>query len=191
MRSRLLRLVAIALLLGLPPALRAEPALACVCGEALSPAEELQEAAAVFAGTLVDVTDHEDGDGWLFLLFEFDVIQVWKGNPGPTMAVKAYLTSCLPHRELGEDHLVYAYAVPGEEYLSLGGACGNTGLLAYYTQDDLAALGPGQAPAPDSLSDADSPPSWATGLLAGLVAALGGVLVTLTVIALRGRARQA
>lgn len=206
MRSWLLRLAAVALLVGLPAALRSPLVLACVCGEVPSHVEELQEATAVFVGTLVDVTEHDDDDGVLYL-FEFEVIRVWKGAPGSTIVLKDYWSSCSTYVEIGGDNLVYAYADSEEDYLYLGGSCGNTGPLAYKTQDALDELGPSWPPGSGVVVPrvADPPPdpgetgsgmaaesratdSWTFAPAA--TAAATAIILGALVIAVRRRARQ-
>ena len=234
MRPWLLRLAAIALLVGIPSAVRPEPAMACICGDLPSLREELEVADAVFVGTLVEIIQESLGDGVVLLDVDvvFEVNRVWKGDIGSTIVLGHQGGStCSAYLELGEDHIVYAYAFNEEDDFNVGGVCGNTGPLAGELQDVLEVLGPGQVPEPgtegiggrqpavpteaprsasevettrgegatktppqfsaaDSGSSGNSPPPWATGLLASLLAALTGTLVTLGVVALRRRARQ-
>ena len=93
----------------------AGPAHACSCAVALgSPAEELAQADAVFAGVATSVKAHRK----LFILpsssdpvtVEFDVSHVWKGPQQETLTVKTVRSeaSCGYEFQKGEWYIVYA-----------------------------------------------------------------------------------
>lgn len=208
MRPWLLRLLAVALLLGLLPAVHSERAAACDC-DLPTVSDAFEYSAAVFSGRLVSV------EGEFSFTLTFEVFRVWKGSVGETQVAK---TSSLgggdcggyPFRELGQDYLVYA-GPGGEELDELWiWLCNGTGKLEY-SQMDLEILGegwgPGEEPAapePEVVDEPEgSPPSpGATGtgmvpegcerqapafaLLAAGALALAGVSFS----AIRRRARQ-
>ena len=132
MRPWLLRLAAIALLLGIPPFGRTERALACDC-EPPTLLEALEYADAVFAGQVTAAT---------FAWGEFEVSRVWKGDVEATTRVYVEEVCGLSFRE-GEELIVFAYVTEGDESQLSTENCSGTGKL---TQDEIALLGNGQPP---------------------------------------------
>ena len=206
MRSRVLRLAAIALLLGLLPAIRAERALACDCSLPESPLVALEGSAAVFSGELVSI----DGDVGVILTFE--VSRVWKGPVEETLVLTTLSLGagdCGYPFEAGRAYLVYANG--GGDLLSVW-LCNGT-LPLEYAQEDLKVLGegqiPGQAAAAPETEDpepAEVPPlpsapatgggmapgqSTTDGQATGVTAAVAVALAGLALVAFRRRARQA
>ena len=192
MRPWVLRLAAIALLIGLPPAVGADRAFACSCIEPSPPLEAMEEAATVFAGTVVAARSRGTGGK----LYEFEVSRVWKGLPS---AKKEVVTDadCGYFFKEGEEYLVYAY--PWGRVFETN-SCTRTTRMDR-ASDDLSALGEWRAPEPargpyrppvqegegTPLRGHSSPLSdWAIGLLA---AASVAVVVT-GVVAIRRHARQ-
>ncbi len=206
MRSRVLRLAAIALVLGLLPAMRTERAMACSCAPPDSPLVSLEQSAAVFSGELVSI------DGEFPVVLTFDVARVWKGPVAETLVLTTSSLGagdCGYPFEAGRAYLVYANG--GGDLLGVW-LCNGT-LPLEYAQEDLAILGegqiPGQAaaapetedPEPAVASPLPSPPETGSGMASGqsatdsqaigLVAAVTIVLAGLALGAFRRRARQA
>lgn len=182
MHSWFLRLAAIALLLGLPPALGTERALACSCAEPQPTIEEfLQEARSVFAGTVVREREF-GGEIRTTVVTEFRVSAVWKGARLETIYLTHSPGPCQGGYTEGVGYLVYVssygWQAPGycDRDISLGLA-----------KRDLAMLGEGQPPEPGTsnsipralreawLSE-DSPlvPAWGIGLLVAGALVLAG-----------------
>lgn len=193
MRSRILRLAAIALLVGLPPAVRPEQAVACSCAGPPPTIEEfLEEARSVFVGTVA--REREFGDEYrTTVVTEFRVSTVWKGPALETIYLTHRPGPCQGGYTEGVEYLVYVpsgWRAPGycDRDMSLGRA-----------QRDLAILGDGQPPEPGTsngipfalreawLSE-DSPllPAWGIGLLVAGALFLAGAGFRVA----RRRARQ-
>jgi hypothetical protein len=119
----------------------APDALACSCIPPGPPADELQKAAAVFAGEVVRMTGGE-GEGTVTVTFR--VSKVWKGPQERTLVVTTpgSSASCGVSFEEGKSYLVYAHGEEGELMVNL---CSRTAALSDATED-LAALGEGTAP---------------------------------------------
>ena len=111
MRPWLLRLAAIALLLGLPPAVKPDSALACSCAEPLSPQEAYQEYELIFSGRVVRVHDipPEENDGLLDeRVSQFKVFTVWKGPSYETVWVESAAGSACGFSFVeGREYLVF------------------------------------------------------------------------------------
>lgn len=142
MRTWLIRLSAIALLVGLAFAARTERAFACTCG-GLTPLEVLayDEFEAVFAGEVIA------GGGYNVAVVEFQVSRVWKGDLDATEVMRkgGLGTTCDFGLEVGKEYLAYAYRDQPGEPLKVD-LC-TTPLLEYaYEELDLDARGPGQPP---------------------------------------------
>ena len=185
MRTWLLRLAAIALLLGLPPAVRPAPTSACSCPEnyPLSIEEEWEGSRAVFAGRVVSHRVYNE-ETTPVLITELRVTTVWKGPRYETIYLTdSPNTTCESWFAEDEEYLVYVsygWTAPG--------LCGRK-IWFPSAQDDLAVLGEGQSPQPGSsnripsalqayLLRDDTPPVpvWGIGLLAAVsvVAVVGG-----------------
>ncbi len=187
MRSWLLRLAAIALLLGLPPALMADSALACSCVES-DPAEEFEWADVVVAGKAVS-------RGAIGAPAKFQVSRVWKGGRYATRSIdvggvirddgSVSINTCDPRFEQGEEYLVFALEEPGGTLQT--SRCGV--FLLEHAQAYLNALGAGEPPVPGMVpaeANSDSGfPSWAI----GLIAVAAGLLVVGTGFAAISRRR--
>ena len=128
-----------------------ERAYACTCAPPGSPSEALTYSDAVFRGKVVSIREVERDDGiWSSTdptTVEFNVTNVWKGSVSQTL----FLTT--PRSEVscgftfieGGEYVVYAF----ED--STVGLCSRTRPL-WTAAEDLAVLGPGQAPAPDTIA---------------------------------------
>ena len=199
----LLRLAAIALLLGIPPTLQPERAHACVCGAVPTVAESLENAGAVFAGRVVSEDPVFAGRVSIEeLVVEFHVSRVWKGERVETIFVNNPFTTCRIWYYQGSEYLVYASDV--QDIGLLASLCGRTRLLEY-AQGDLVVLGEGQPPEPGTSaprpgeSPSPIPPvagtgmpvesrtsgSWLVGVLAG-----ASVVAGLTLLSLRLKASR-
>lgn len=202
MRPWLVRLAAIALLVGLPPALRTESALACSCGPPPGVWESVEEATAVFAGRVEALEGWESGDDY-GVHVTFAVSRVWKGPASAELVANTRSLGagdCGAPLELGEEYLVYAY----DETLDIW-LCTRTLPLAY-AEEDLATLGEGHVPVAGATGEVEvvvppppGPPNVGTGdaaaqqagsdlpwwLLAAVTVALAGTGAVLA----RGRLR--
>ena len=205
MRSWLLRLAAIAVLLGLSPAVRPERAMACSCAPPASPLVALEQSAAVFSGELVSI------DGYWGAILTFEVSRVWKGPVEETLVLTTSSLGagdCGYPFEAGRAYLVYADA--GGDLLEVWLCRGTTPLE--YAQEDLEFLGEGQIPgaaatAPETedpeqseVSPPPSPPETGGGMASGqsttdgqaigLMAAVTIALAGLGLVAFRRRTRH-
>lgn len=145
------RLAVIVLLIGLWLVAHPEPSYACTCGPSDSPSGALAGSAAVFGGEVVSIREFDWGDGsWGTAdptTVEFDVKTVWKGSNYQTL----FLTTARSGASCG-----FTF-IEGIEYVvySRDGAtvslCSRTRALSE-AADDLAELGPGQAPAPGAIA---------------------------------------
>ena len=142
-----LRTSATVLLAGLCFLLAAVEAHACSCGDTPSPSVALAQAAKVFSGKVVHISD---GGGTQrepallsgYILVEFEVYAVWKGPAYATMFVETawWSGSCGVEFYLGQEWLVYSYdGVTAHP-------CGRTRSLSR-AQADIDELGEGQVPA--------------------------------------------
>lgn len=169
MRPWLLRLAAIALLLGLPPAMRTESAHACSCAELPGVWESVEEATAVFAGRVEALEGWESGDDY-GVHVTFAVSRVWKGPASAELVANTRSLGagdCGAPLRLGEEYLVYAY----DETLDIW-LCTRTLPLAY-AEEDLATLGEGHAPVPGATGDVEAvvrPPPGAPNVGSGAIA---------------------
>ncbi len=185
MRPWLLRLLAIALLLGLPPVVSSEKVLACSCPEdyPLSIQDELEGSRAVFAGKVVSHGEYGE-DSRATLVTEVKVSTVWKGPAYATIYLTdSPNTTCESWFSEDTEYLVYVsprWRAPG--------LCGRSVLLSN-AQDDLEVLGEGRSPQPGTSNavpgalqqhllrnDSQPLPAWGIGLLAavGALALVGG-----------------
>ena len=206
MRSWLLRLAAIAVLLGLSPAVRTERAMACSCAPPASPLVALEQSAAVFSGELVSI------DGYWGAILTFEVSRVWKGPVEETLVLTTSSLGagdCGYPFDAGRAYLVYADA-GGGDFLGVWLCRGTTPLE--YAQEDLEFLGEGQIPgaaatAPETedpeqseVSPPPSPPETGGGMASGqsttdgqaigLMAAVTIALAGLGLVAFRRRTRH-
>ena len=117
---------------------------ACDCDDPVSPSEDLERSAAVFAGKVTSIRD-PDGpdvlDSENHLTIGFDVDTVWKGPAYETMYVTTSpaQSACGFEFVEGEEYIVYSHD-GSSTYL-----CTRTRLLSA-AQEDLDALGGGSAP---------------------------------------------
>jgi len=158
--------VALALLLLLTTLLLAAPvpAYACSCVEGTPPRQALDRAAAVFAGTVLDVNTFA-----LPLLdnslqpvrVTFEVNQVWKGEVAGRAVIRTAQDSaaCGYDFAAGTAYLVYAYQ--SEDGLATG-LCERTTEITN-AGEDLAVLGIGDAP----LTAGERSPIWLPLVLGG------------------------
>ena len=146
----------VALLLTVQLAAGGGRAHACSCAEPAPPLEALDEAAAVFSGTVVSFetftfeVDFGSGMSDTFWSVEFDVDAVWKGPGALTTFVYVWHGPACGYGnfEVGTDFLVYAHQrdFPGVHADTLFvSSCSRTRPLEH-AGEDLEALGDGQAP---------------------------------------------
>ncbi len=131
---------------------------ACSCAEPPPPLEALEEAAAVFSGTVVSLETYEfeldSGSDRTesYWSVEFAVGAVWKGTVASTTFVYVWHGPACGYGnfEIGEDFLVYAdqrrYEQVDDATLFVS-SCSRTQPLER-AEDDLNALGEGQAAEP-------------------------------------------
>jgi hypothetical protein len=122
------------------------PVYACSCAPPPPPAEALEQATAVFAGTVTHI-DVPGGDVISTadpVAVTFAVETVWKGPVEPILLVTTARSSisCGYHFDLNQSYLVYAY---GSEGNLETGLCSRTTRLSPIL-DDLAVLGEGTTP---------------------------------------------
>jgi hypothetical protein len=132
------------LLLAATFAFGAESGLACTCAPSKGPAEELELAAAVFSGKVVEIRRHrQSADIFASIEAVLRVERVWKGVEGPTVSVftSSHSAACGYGFKQGRTYLVYAHR-NSEGRLSVG-ICGRTRRLKD-ASEDLKALGAGR-----------------------------------------------
>ena len=144
---RALRVATAVLLTGLCFLISTGVTNACSCGDLPSPAVALGQSAKVFSGKVVHVSDGggtEREPALLsgYILVEFEVYAVWKGQAYATMFVETawWSGSCGVEFYLGQEWLVYSY--DGETTHP----CSRTRPLEL-AQADIDELGEGQVPA--------------------------------------------
>ncbi len=127
-------------LLALLVALLPLQALACSCAPAPPPQQALAEASEVFRGTVL-AAEPPDPSAFRVLGIDFQVSEVWKGEPLPLLRVHTPSNSAACGRSLqvGIEYLVYT---DESGWVTL---CSRTKPSAS-AQADLAALGAGVAP---------------------------------------------
>ena len=141
-----------------------EAVYACKCAEPGAPSEERELSAAVFAGRVVSIEHSFDPDAPSRspedrTTVGFEVSTVWKG----TVHALTYITtpptggSCGFEFTEGEEYVVYAHdSFYGDDGYTAG-ICSRTALLGE-AQDDVDALGRGQAPRAGTGGPAPEPP---------------------------------
>ena len=133
---------------------------------------------AVFAGKVTRVNNVLRGSAELPVGVTFDVAQVWKGPVQQRMVIRTGSGGgdCGMDFRTGEENIVYAY-VPTDAPIMGDGLvadiCSRTSLLMG-AQADLAALGAGIVPPPDT---GRRPDIAATILLVGILLLATGLLV--------------
>ena len=187
----LLRIVVAALLVGVPPSLAAERASACVCVAPPSFSEEVGTSDAVFAGRIVAVHLSQDRTQ---VIAEMEATRWWKGDRQQTVFLHSGGSAdCVPWYDPGwqhlplEDYVGKSYLVFADKRLGefIPDVCGNTRAISDADRPlELAELGPGTAPIPGTSAARPAVweegltfpfPAWATGVLAFVVLAMGGV----------------
>lgn len=171
--------------------LQPPPVYACSCvmdPHQEAPAAALQRAGAVFAGKVTHINDLFRGWTGLPVSVTFDVSQVWKGPVQQRIAIKTGSGGgdCGIDFLPGEEYIVYAYNAQDHPRTGSGLAaniCSRTNLLVD-AQADLAGLGAGMVPPPDTTA-----PDSATILC--LVSLLVGALLLATGFLVRARRRRA
>ena len=172
-----------------------EAVYACSCAASGTPQEELAAFEAVFAGRVRSVEHTFDPDAssvspWDHTKVGFTVNRVWKGDVTRSIEIATPPTggSCGYPFEEGKQFIVYAYgsATEGGFTASL---CSRTAPLSE-AQEDIAALGRGQAPGGEAVGGTPGPgdaDSGSVGVV--LVAVIVGALVVAGVVvwARRGR----
>lgn len=162
-----------------------EACLACSCLPPGSPTEERDKYAAVFRGRVTAVSQEQTARGFRVQRVTFEVDRAWKGPVTSTMTVYtgAGGGDCGYNFQQGADYLVYASQSQSDEFLPANafatGICSRTRPIAQ-AGDDLAALGPGNPPAPGSLPNL---PSTGGGRMAAITTALTPALLTLGLVA--------
>ena len=125
---------------------------ACSCAQPGTPSEELEKFSAVFAGRVVSIRHSFDPDAASVSRDDrttvgFEVSAVWKGTVREDMYITTPPTggSCGFTFVEGEEYIVYAHdRAYGDDSYTVG-ICSRTALLGQ-AQDDIDALGEGQAP---------------------------------------------
>lgn len=205
MRSRIVRLAAIALLLGLPLAVRPESAHACACVSPGSPREEVETHDAVLLGRVVSV--RQVGTGQLRdLVFEMEVHRWWKGELYETVFLIGgrVIGDCRWYEPSNEYRSRQEYV--GKTYIVYADTIGSSGFDSDLPHDTLIpdgcslteevtdlqdphGLGPSQAPEPGTVAPRPgeaSPPSageTGTGTVTRLCEADGAAAVLLAGVA--------
>ena len=165
---------------------------ACKCAQPGTPTEELEKFSAVFAGSVVSVQHSYDLNAGLVTPEDrstvgFEVSAVWKGAVHEDM----YITtppiggSCGFTFVEGEEYIVYAYDSSYDDGGYTVGICSRTALLAQ-AQDDLDALGGGDAPRPGTAGPLPEQPqdsllsrAWVVILIvAAAVVVVGGIVLS-------------
>ncbi len=122
----------------------AETGLACTCAPSKGPAAELELAAAVFSGKVVEVRKHRQGED-IFARVEavLRVERAWKGVEGATVSVftASHSATCGYGFKGGRTYLVYAYKDAGGRLST--GICSRTRRLKD-AGEDLKELGAGR-----------------------------------------------
>jgi hypothetical protein len=151
------------------------PVFACSCAPPPPPAEALEQATAVFAGT---VTNIDIPGGTIIstadpIAVTFQVETVWKGPVEPTLLVTTARdsASCGYHFDLNQNYLVYAY---GSERSLETNLCSRTTRLSPILED-LADLGEGTLPPASSMLPDAGPMAMLPLLLFGLLFIVLGV----------------
>jgi hypothetical protein len=132
------------LLLAASLAFGAETGLACTCAPSKGPAEDLELAAAVFSGKVVEIRRHrQSADIFARVEAVLRVERVWKGAGGATVSVftASHSATCGYGFKQGRTYLVYAHK-DAEGRLSTG-ICSRTRRLKD-AGEDLKELGAGQ-----------------------------------------------
>ena len=130
-----------------------KPAFACVCRVVQQPpCFAFQEATAVFAGKVVDISEVPFQEGELLhsLLIHFSVEQSFKGVSTAQVRVATITgTDCDFGFQKGEDYFVYAYQDPKHNRLATG-VCTRTKRLSF-AKEDLDYVNGMNASAPRTL----------------------------------------
>ena len=124
--------------------LGAENSLACTCAPVGAAAEELERAAAVFSGKVVEIKRHkQSGDLFAEVEVVFRVERAWKGADGRTVSVftSSHSAACGYGFRTGRTYLVYAHG--GADGRLSAGICSRTKRLKD-AREDLNALGAGR-----------------------------------------------
>lgn len=169
---------------------------ACSCGAPGTPQEELAAFEAVFAGRVRSIEHTFDLDAqsvspWDHTRVGFTVNTVWKGDVTRSIEVATPPTggSCGYPFEEGKEFIVYAYGSAAEGGFTAS-LCSRTAPLGE-AQEDLQALGRGEAPRGEASGATPRPPEGAGAGSAGAVLAVVvvGALVAagIVVYARRGR----
>lgn len=168
---------------------------ACSCAASGTPQEELAAFEAVFAGRVRSVEHTFDPDAqsvspWDHTKVGFTVNTVWKGDVTRSIEVATPPTggSCgYPFQE-GTTYIVYAYGSAAEGGFTAS-LCSRTAPLSA-AQEDIAALGRGQAPGGEAVGGTPSGDgdSGSVGVVLVVVVVVGViVVVAIVVYARRGR----
>ena len=123
---------------------QAPPGSACSCGPVPTPAEALEQAHAVFSGTVKEIEGLPPGGTPLRVAFRAD--RWWKGGEGATVSIVTSddEAACGFHFEDGEAYLVFAYGdnvITDETGYLVAGICSRTKRLSE-AQEELPELGP-------------------------------------------------
>ncbi len=154
----LVRLAAVALVLGLLLSLTPERASACICREFPSSEEMLALSDTVFAGRVVDMSDEAgsyDSAVGYYRVVQFRVSRVWKGEPFSTIFLVDPATSCTANFRAGHQYLVYASRITDLSSSLTGSlktdACSRPTSLQN-AQADIDVLGEGRLPEPGKVT---------------------------------------
>ena len=146
---------------------QAQPAYACSCVRPGTPQEEMENADAVFSGT---VTRIEDSTNYGYDV-TLEVSEAWKGVEGTSIVVHTGMGGgdCGFGFEEGQEYVVYASLTDGELHVY---SCGLTGILA---ESNTADLGDGT-----ELTETKTLPEWTYGVgaLVVIAAAIAYALIS-------------
>ena len=155
------------------------PAFACSCAPPLPPQQELAESSAVFAGEVVATEELNGGQPDSELVARVAVTEVWKGEVHEVVEVRTAADGamCGVGFEVGREMLIYAGVGDDDRFGTH--LCTRTASLDR-AEEDLAALGPGDAPLPGERFGEDGR-DWPLPLLvAALILAGAGAGVLLS-----------
>jgi len=131
-------------------------ASACSCLPPEPPKQALDSAEAVFVGRLIAADDASADDTVRRIYYQFQVSRAWKGELGATVTLSSAASSAACGRgfALDDEYLIYASADQSGELTD--SLCSRTRTLVS-ADEDLALLGPGRPPAPNTAAPSTAP----------------------------------
>jgi len=138
----MLRPIYAAVFAGLVTCLTTSLTEACSCPQT-TPQELLEDSDAVYAGTVIEVRDWEDG---YYIQVEFEASVYWKGDARPkqTLLIEPPSSSCGYSFVVGTEYLIFAVQHPTIEGELWATSCRRIQRLSNADRT-LEALGPGQS----------------------------------------------